>query len=86
MLSESAQPFAISPPRAATACGNRNIGFTLPSSPKNGIGSGRAAQRSKSARPPPSEPVKPTARISGWVTSAWPVSRVPPCTRLKTPG
>lgn len=33
--------------------------MTEPSSPKKGIGSGREAQRSKSARPPTSEPVKP---------------------------
>jgi len=77
-VSDPAQPRAISPPRALSAAGRRNIGLTEPSSPKNGIGSGRAAQRSNSARPPASEPVKPTARISGCVTSASPTSRRPP--------
>jgi hypothetical protein len=65
MVSDPAHPLAIASPRALTASGSRNIGLTEPSSPKNGIGSGRWAQRSYSARPPASEPVKPTALISG---------------------
>ena len=86
IVSEAAQPAPSAAARVFTASGRTNIGLTLPSSPKKGMGSGRLAHRSNSARPPASEPVKPTALISGWVTRALPTSRLPPCTRLKTPG
>ena len=41
------QFLAISSPRLASASGSRKLGLTEPSSPKNGIGSSRRAQRSK---------------------------------------
>ena len=75
---DTAQPLPISAPRAFRASGSTNIGLTEPSSPKKGIGSDRAAQRSNSALPPPRLPVKPTALISGCWTSAEPTSRLPP--------
>ena len=78
MVSEPAQPLPIASPRAFTAAGITNIGLTEPSSPKNGIGSGRPAQRLNNARPPASDPVKPTALISGCCTNASPTSRLPP--------
>ncbi len=86
MVSDPAQPSAMPLARADIAAGSRNIGLTLPSSPKNGIGSGRPAQRSNSALPPASEPVKPTARISGCCTSEVPTSRRPPWISEKVPG
>ena len=44
--SDAAQPDAISPPRAASARGITKTGLIEPSSPKKGIGWGRAAHRS----------------------------------------
>ena len=77
MVNDPAQPAPIPAPRAVTASGSRNIGLTEPSSPKNGIGSGRAAHRSNSARPPRKDPVKPTARITGFCTKAAPTALPP---------
>ncbi len=86
IVRDPVQPLAISCARFSNAPGITNIGFTEPSSPKNGIGVGRTAHRLKSARPPPSDPVKPTALISGCCTSASPTSRLPPWIRENTPG
>jgi len=47
------------------APGRRKTGFVLPISAYTGIGSGRAAAASKSARPAGSEPVKATALVRG---------------------
>jgi hypothetical protein len=77
-VSEPAQPLAMASPRVPAASGRMNMGLTEPSSPKNGMGSGRAAQRSNSALPPRSEPVKPTALINGCWTRAAPTSLPPP--------
>ena len=85
MVSDPAHPAPIRAPRAAAAAGSTNIGLVEPSSPQNGIGSSRPMARSKSARPPESEPVNPTALIAGCVTSACAASRLPPCTRLNVP-
>lgn len=49
--------------------GRTNIGFTLSSSPKNGIGSCHVAHRSNSARPARSDPVNPTARTTALMSS-----------------
>ena len=73
-LSKSQQIFRvdseISSPLLLIALGNINIGLIDPNSPKKGIGSSLEAQRSNSAFPPASEPVKPTALIRGCFTSA----------------
>ena len=65
IVDELTHPDAMSEPRLLIALGKRNIGFTDPNSPKNGIGSSLAEQRSNSALPPAREPVKPTALING---------------------
>jgi len=56
--------------RSAAAPGRMTIGLMLPISAKTGIGAGRAAPRSNSARPALSDPVNPTAVVPGCMTSA----------------
>lgn len=65
---------AMSAPRASAAARVTNTGLTLPSSPKNGIGTGRETARSKSARPPAVEPVKAPARTPGSTSASRPAS------------
>ncbi|MNE41693.1 hypothetical protein D3C80_1357750 [compost metagenome] len=69
---EAASSRAICSPRLASACGSTSTGLMLLISANTGIGCGRAAAMSHSARPPLSEPVKPTAWIAGCLTSASP--------------
>jgi hypothetical protein len=64
----------ISAPRNDRACGRMKVGLTLVISVKTGIGSGRSWARRYSAMPPPSDPVKVTALIKGWSTSASPTA------------
>ena len=64
---------AMPSPRSRSAPGSTNTGLVLLISPKNGIGSGRAAARSINALPALRDPVKPTALTRGWVTSAAPI-------------
>ena len=85
IVSDAAHPAPISAPRAEAAAGSTKTGLIDPSSPKNGMGSGRCAHRSNSARPPRSDPVKPTALISGCCTSACPTSSPPPWINENTP-
>ena len=61
LVKDPAQVVPISVARALAAAGNTKTGLIDPSSPKKGIGVGLAAQTSNSARPPPKDPVKPTA-------------------------
>jgi hypothetical protein len=70
-------------PRSAAADGVTTTGLRLDSSPKNGTGSGRRSMISSRARPPLTEPVKPTARIAGWATRSAPACR--PCTMPSVP-
>ncbi len=61
-------------PRSAAARSVTTTGLTLPSSPKNGIGSGRAAATSARKRPARSDPVNVAARIRGSRSMASPAS------------
>ena len=69
-----------------SAPGRMKTGLPLDISVKQGMGSGRAAARSMSARPARSEPVKATARMSGCLTSAAPISKPESKSMEKTPG
>src|SRR5690606_27212608 len=84
-VAELTKPSAIASPRARIASGRMKVGFTLPISAYTGIGLGRAAAVSYNARPPRSDPVKPTASIAGCCTNACPTSLVLPCTIEKNP-
>ena len=82
---DAAKPRAISSVRVASASGSRKTGLRLLISANTGIGSGRAAAASQSARPAAWEPVNPTARAAGCVTSAVPITRPSPCSMANTP-
>ncbi|MNI42820.1 hypothetical protein D3C73_971250 [compost metagenome] len=69
---EAASSLAIFSPRSCKASGNITTGLMLLISANTGIGCARAAAMSHNARPPLSEPVKPTAWIAGCLTSASP--------------
>ncbi|MOA56132.1 hypothetical protein D3C78_1800570 [compost metagenome] len=58
---EAVSCVATASPRWAMAAGSSNTGLMLLISANTGIGCGRAAAMSHKARPPLSEPVKPTA-------------------------
>src|SRR5215472_9414691 len=73
----------MSPGRAAAAPGRMTTGLTEPSSPKNGIGTGRCAQMAASASPPRADPVNPAAAIAGCFSSRTPAST--PNTTAKVP-
>src|SRR5262245_26159442 len=73
MATEARKPSAIREPRSRRASGRIKIGFRLLISAKTGIGSGRAAAVSNRDRPAVLEPVKPTARVMGWLTNAKPI-------------
>jgi hypothetical protein len=64
-VNEPTNPAAISAGRSAAADGVTTTVFTVPISAKTGITSGREAASRHSARPPASDPVKPTARTAG---------------------
>ena len=66
---ESASSRAIFSPRASRAAGSISTGLIELISANTGMGCGRAAAMSHRARPPFSEPVKPTAWIAGCLTS-----------------
>jgi hypothetical protein len=86
MVSEPAQPLAISAPARLGASGSRNIGLTEPSSPKNGIGSGRCraeVEQRASARQRTGEADGLDQRV---LDQRWPTSRLPPWISEKTPG
>ena len=68
------------------APGRTKTGLPLDISVKQGIGSGRAAARSISARPACRDPVNATARTSGCFTSAVPTSMPESNSMVKTPG
>ena len=80
---EARNPVVIASARWAAAAAVTKTGLTLPSSPKNGIGTGRDTARSKSARPPASEPVKAPALIRGSsrpvrpASSPWMIAKAP---------
>src|SRR5689334_16962790 len=82
-VSEPAYPVATAAGRENAAPGRTTTGLTEPSSPKNGIGTGRSAQTRARARPPAVDPVNPAAAISGCRSSRSPAST--PCTRLNVP-
>ncbi|MNG17813.1 hypothetical protein D3C84_1018290 [compost metagenome] len=72
MTTEAASSLATLAPRCLSASGSTRTGLMLDISANTGIGCGLAAAMSHSARPPLSEPVKPTAWIAGCLTSASP--------------
>lgn len=80
---EPASPVPIASARSAAAASVITTGFSEPSSPWKGIGTGRAAAASKRARPPRIEPVKPAAATCGCLISSMPASK--PWTRPRTP-
>ncbi len=80
---EPARPEPIASARSAAAASVTTTGFREPSSPWKGIGTGRAAAASNSARPPRTDPVKPAAATSGCLISSTPASK--PWTRPTTP-
>jgi hypothetical protein len=84
-VADAASCVAICGPRVAEACGSTTTGFIEPISANTGIGFGRAAARSHRARPPTSEPVKPTAVIAGCCTSRAPVAGNRPCSSENVP-
>ncbi len=59
-------------------------GLTEPSSPKNGIGTGRSAQILASASPPRTDPVNPAAAMAGCCSSRTPAGT--PYTTANVPG
>ena len=63
---------AIAAGRENAAPGSTTHGLTEPSSPKNGIGTGRSAQIRARARPPAVDPVNPAAASAGWPSSRRP--------------
>ncbi|MNG19783.1 hypothetical protein D3C84_1039760 [compost metagenome] len=71
---EAASSAATCSPRAFSASGRRITGLMLLISANTGIGCGRAAAMSHSARPPCREPVKPTAWIAGCLTRSAPTA------------
>src|SRR5499426_1426283 len=73
----------MSPGRAAAAPGRMTTGLTDPSSPKNGIGTGRWAQTAARASPPRADPVNPAAAIAGCLSSRTPAPT--PNTTAKVP-
>ena len=85
LATEAVSPSAIASARASSAASVTTRGLTLPISANTGIGAGRAAARSYNARPPASEPVKPTAAIPGSSTRVSPTSAPADCTRAKAP-
>ena len=72
ITTDAASSVAIFSLRTCSACGSTSTGLMLLISANTGIGCARAAAMSHSARPPLSEPVKPTAWIAGCLTSASP--------------
>lgn len=82
MLIELPRPAPICSARSAAAASVTTTGLSEPSSPWKGIGAGRAAAASNSARPPRIEPVKPAAETSGCLTSSTPASK--PWTTVRT--
>ena len=83
-VSDPAYPVAISAGRAAAAPGRMTTGLTEPSSPKNGIGTGRSAQILASASPPRTDPVNPAAAMAGCRSSRTPAGT--PYTTANVPG
>ena len=77
-------PGGDSPGRAAAAPGRMTTGLTDPSSPKNGIGTGRWAQMAARASPPRADPVNPAAAIAGCGSSRTP--GVEPADHREGPG
>ena len=71
--------------RSPSAPGSTNTGLTLPISAYTGIGSGRLAPASNSARPAVRLPVKATALVSGCRTNATAMSLRVLCSSEKTP-
>ncbi|AID73433.1 hypothetical protein OU9_02239 [Pseudomonas aeruginosa PAO1H2O] len=69
---EALSSSATASPRFFSAAGSSTTGLMLLISANTGIGCARAAAMSQRARPPFSEPVKPTAWIAGWRTSRSP--------------
>src|SRR5512143_1070941 len=84
-VTEAASALAIAGPFAASASGRTNTGLAEPISANTGIGCERPAAASNKALPPRNEPVKPTAWMAGWFTSARPTSGEGPWTIEKTP-
>ena len=74
-VKEAASPAPICSARSAAAASVTTTGLREPSSPWNGIGLGRAAAASNSARPPGMEPVNPAALTSGCLISSTPASK-----------
>ncbi|MCY1235778.1 hypothetical protein D9M72_484070 [compost metagenome] len=83
--SESTSWRPISSPRASSAAGSRNTGLMLLISAYTGIGCGRALAVRINAMPPAREPVKPTAWIAGFETSAVPMTLPAPTSSENTP-
>ena len=83
-VSDPAYPVAISAGRAAAAPGRMTTGLTEPSSPKNGIGTGRSAQILARASPPRTDPVNPAAAMAGCCSSRTPAGT--PYTTANVPG
>ena len=82
---EATNPCPIASAREASAPGRRNTGLMLLISANTGIGSGRAAAASHSARPATREPVKPTPQVAGCCTIAIPITLPCPCSIEKVP-